>query len=62
MQKKIKTHQDEIQELKNQNAQLETQIRALEKAKATGNYVSASTILETDNLVPGTDLGKPLLF
>jgi len=56
MQKKIKTHQDEIQELKNQNAQLETQIRALEKAKATGNYVSASTILEADNLVPGTDL------
>ena len=60
MQKKISTHQDEIRELKNQNAQLEAQIRALEKAKATGNFVSASAILEADSLVSGDDLGKRL--
>jgi len=56
MQKKINTHQDEIRELKNQNAQLESQIRALEKAKATGNFVSTAAILEADNLVSGEDL------
>merc|ERR1719297_529689 len=36
MQKKISNHQDEIKELKNQDTQLEAQIRALEKAKASG--------------------------
>jgi len=58
MQKKINVHQDEIRELKNQNAQLESQIRALEKAKATGNFVSTSAILEADSLVSGEDLGE----
>ena len=58
MQKKINTHQDEIRELKNQNANLESQIRALEKAKATGNFVSTAAILEADNLVSGEDLGE----
>merc|ERR1712179_295615 len=56
MQKKINTHQDEIRELKNQNAQLESQIRALEKAKATGNYVNTTAILDADSLVSGEDL------
>jgi len=56
MQKKISTHQDEIRELKNQNAQLEAQIRALEKAKATGNYVNTTAILDADSLVSGEDL------
>ena len=58
MQKKINTHQDEIRELKNQNAQLESQIRALEKAKATGNYVNTTAILDADSLVSGEDLGQ----
>ena len=58
MQKKINVHQDEIRELKNQNANLESQIRALEKAKATGNFVSTAAILEADNLVSCEDLGE----
>ena len=57
MQKKITDHQDEIKSLKNQNSSLESQIRALEKAKATGNYVNARAILETDSLVAGEDIG-----
>jgi len=51
MQKKINIHQDEIKELKNQNLQLEAQIRALEKAKASGNFVSSGDLLEVDSLV-----------
>ena len=43
--------------MKNQNAQLESQIRSLEKAKATGNFVSTAAILEAENLVSGEDLG-----
>jgi len=56
MQKKISSHQDEIKELKNQNSQLEAQIRALEKAKATGNFVSTASILESDSLVTADNL------
>ena len=53
--------QDEIKNLKHENTNLESQIRALEKAKATGNYVNARAILEThaDSLVhaaPDTDI------
>ena len=46
MQKKISNHQDEIKELKNQNTQLEAQIRALEKAKASGGFVGGGDLLE----------------
>jgi len=56
MQKKITVHQDEIKELKNQNHQLEAQIRALEKAKASGNYVSTGDLLEVESLVTQEDL------
>merc|ERR1719328_462514 len=56
MQKKITDHQDEIKSLKSENTQLESQIRALEKAKATGNYVNARAILETDSLLGGEDV------
>jgi len=55
MQRKINDHQGEIKDLKSQNGQLESQIRALEKAKATGNYVNARAILETDSLLGGED-------
>ena len=58
MQRKINDHQGEIKDLKSQNTQLESQIRALEKAKATGNYVNARAILETDSLLGGEDGGK----
>ena len=44
MQKKISNHQDEIKELKNQNTQLEVQIRNLEKAKATGGFVGGDLL------------------
>jgi len=56
MQRKITDHQDEIKSLKAQNTQLESQIRALEKAKASGNFVNASELLQNENLVPGEDL------
>lgn len=56
MQRKITDHQDEIKDLKSQNTTLESQIRALEKAKATGNYVNARAILETDSLLSGEDV------
>jgi len=57
MQKKINVHQEEIKELKTQNAQLESQIRSLERAKASGNFVSASTILDTpESLVTAEEL------
>merc|ERR1712203_575233 len=55
MQKKISNHQDEIKELKTQNTQLETQIRALEKAKATGGFVGGD-LLEVESLVTQDDL------
>jgi len=56
MQRKITDHQDEIKSLKSENTQLESQIRALEKAKATGNFVNARAILEADNLTAGEDI------
>lgn len=55
MQRKINDHQGEIKDLKSQNGQLESQIRALEKAKATGNYVNVRAILETDSLLGEED-------
>jgi len=56
MQRKITDHQDEIKSLKAQNNQLEGQIKALEKAKASGNFVSAREMLQSENLVAGEDL------
>jgi len=55
MQKKISSHQDEIKELKTQNTQLETQIRALEKAKASGGFVGGD-LLEVESLVTQDNL------
>merc|ERR1711874_360949 len=56
MQRKITDHQDEIKSLKAQNSQLEIQIKALEKAKASGNFVSAREMLQSENLAAGEDL------
>lgn len=56
MQKKINNHQQEIQELKQQNNQLESQIRALEKAKMSGNFACAGDLLQVESLVPQEDL------
>ncbi|XP_045502820.1 protein max isoform X2 [Colias croceus] len=41
MRRKNNSHQQDIEDLKRQNSLLETQIRALEKARATGNYMDA---------------------
>ncbi|XP_047510046.1 protein max isoform X1 [Pieris napi] len=41
MRRKNNSHQQDIDDLKRQNNILETQIRALEKARATGNYMDA---------------------
>ena len=43
-QKKINNHTDEIKSLKEQNSALEQQIKALEKAKAQGNFVSGDLL------------------
>ncbi|XP_063231532.1 protein max-like isoform X2 [Bacillus rossius redtenbacheri] len=40
MRKKNSSHQNDIDDLKRQNALLEQQIRALEKVKSTGNFAS----------------------
>lgn len=55
MQKKNALHQQEIKELKQQNAQLEAQIRALERAKATGNFASTAAILNMESLVSSSE-------
>jgi len=52
MQKKINNHTDEIKSLKEQNSALEQQIKALEKAKAQGNFVSGD-LLEVEHLMSG---------
>lgn len=41
MRRKNNSHQQDIEDLKRQNNILEAQIRALEKARTTGNYVDA---------------------
>ncbi|XP_028165798.1 protein max isoform X1 [Ostrinia nubilalis] len=41
MRRKNNSHQQDIDDLKRQNNLLEAQIRALEKARATGNYMDA---------------------
>merc|ERR1719290_638340 len=55
MQKKNAMHQQEIKDLKAQNAQLEAQIRALERAKATGNFASTAAILNMESLVSSSE-------
>jgi len=55
MQKKNSLHQQEIKELKQQNQQLEAQIRALERAKATGNFASTAAILNMESLVSSSE-------
>uniref|UniRef100_A0A1E1WUR6 Protein max n=1 Tax=Pectinophora gossypiella TaxID=13191 RepID=A0A1E1WUR6_PECGO len=41
MRRKNNSHQQDIEDLKRQNSFLEQQIRALEKARATGNFMDA---------------------
>ncbi|GBM20820.1 Protein max [Araneus ventricosus] len=47
MRRKNISHQQDIDDLKKQNKILEDQIKALEKAKTTGNYVAAASILDS---------------
>uniref|UniRef100_A0A1B6C5Y8 Protein max n=1 Tax=Clastoptera arizonana TaxID=38151 RepID=A0A1B6C5Y8_9HEMI len=48
MRRKNSAHQQDIDDLKRQNLLLETQIRTLEKAKATGNYAAESSEIALD--------------
>ena len=41
MRRKNGSHTNDIEDLRRQNAHLENQIRAMEKAKSTGNFASA---------------------
>jgi len=50
MRKKNASHQREIEELKSQNGHLEAQIRALERAKNTGQFESPEEVLEANGL------------
>lgn len=45
MRRKNGSHSNDIEDLKRQNAHLENQIKALEKAKSTGHYATAASIL-----------------
>lgn len=55
MQQKIAKHQEEIQDLKNQNLQLEAQIRQLEKAKSMGP-LPPGLLGATAGIMPPSDL------
>ena len=48
MRRKNSINQSDLEDLKRQNSHLEAQIRALERAKTTGNFSSSAEIL-TDN-------------
>lgn len=48
MRRKNVSHQQDIDDLKRQNNILESQIRTLERAKATGNYAMESSELALD--------------
>merc|ERR1712243_535830 len=41
---------------KSENSQLENQVKALERAKATGNYVNTRSILDSDTIVAADDI------
>ncbi|XP_065213946.1 protein max-like isoform X1 [Planococcus citri] len=48
MRRKNSAHQQDIDDLKRQNVLLESQIRTLEKTKATGNFAVESSELNVD--------------
>ena len=50
MRKKNTNHQRDIDDLKRQNGHLEAQIRALERAKNSGQFSSAQEVLESTGL------------
>merc|ERR1712110_799102 len=65
MRRKNSVNQTDLDDLKRQNAHLEAQIRALERAKSAGNFSSAAEILneqgllnEGESLPTANDLGS----
>ena len=65
MRRKNSVNQTDLDDLKRQNAHLEAQIRALERAKSAGNFSSAAEILneqgllnEGESLSTANDLGS----
>nr|CAD7264081.1 unnamed protein product [Timema shepardi] len=59
MRRKNSAHQQDIDDLKRQNNLLETQIRTLEKAKATGNYAVESSEVALVNSHSGSISSYP---
>jgi hypothetical protein len=51
MRRKNSVNQNDLEDLKRQNSHLESQIRALERAKNAGNFASASDILSDQGLL-----------
>ncbi len=51
MRKKNQINQTDLEDIKRQNSHLEAQIRALERAKTTGNFQSAADILSDQGLL-----------
>lgn len=51
MRRKNSINQNDLEDLKRQNSHLEAQIRALERAKSTGNFSSAAEILNDQGLL-----------
>ena len=60
MRRKNSINQTDLEDLKRQNSHLEAQIRALERAKSTGNFNSATEILSDQGLLSeGESLPTP---
>ncbi|KAF3425999.1 hypothetical protein E2986_11984 [Frieseomelitta varia] len=53
MRRKNTSHQQDIDDLKRQNNLLESQIRALEKAKITGNFAAETCEVKSEVPMPG---------
>ena len=52
-------NQSDLEDLKRQNAHLEAQIRALERAKSAGNFSSAAEILTDNGLLGEGEAATP---
>ncbi|XP_072158018.1 protein max isoform X4 [Bemisia tabaci] len=52
MRRKNSAHQQDIDDLKRQNSLLESQIRTLEKARASGNFAAEPTDIRLDSGFP----------
>lgn len=58
MRRKNSSHSGDIEDLKRQNQILEGQIKALEKAKSSGHFGSAASVLHTAHSLGGSEVGE----